>query len=150
MSEVVYQRAVVERLNANLGRISLLLGIGVILLLFISYVLINNTVRLSIYARRFTIQTMTLVGATRRFIRAPFVADAVFLGLIAALVSTLMLTGFLFLLKAEFAQLFSVFGLKMMLMTIAIVVAGGVLICVMSTCFAVNRLVSLRKGELYY
>ena len=150
VSEVVYQRAVVERLNANLGRISLLLGIGVILLLFISYVLINNTVRLSIYARRFTIHTMTLVGATRRFIRAPFVADAVFLGLIAALVSTLMLTGFLFLLKAEFAQLFSVFGLKMMLMTIAIVVAGGVLICVMSTCFAVNRLVSLRKGELYY
>ena len=84
VDEVIYQRSLVDALNANLSRISLVLGVFIALLLFISFVLINNTVRLNVFARRFTIHTMKLVGATRSFIRAPFLVQAVFQGLFSA------------------------------------------------------------------
>ena len=80
VDEVVYQKSLVDDLNANLGKISAILGVFIILLLFISFVLISNTVRLNVYARRFTIHTMKLVGATRSFIRGPFLARAAILG----------------------------------------------------------------------
>ena len=72
VDEVVYQRSLVDTLNANLSRISLIIGIFIVLLLFISFVLINNTVRLNVYARRFTVHTMRLVGATKSFIWWPY------------------------------------------------------------------------------
>ena len=81
VDEVEYQQSLIEALNANLKKISLVLGILIVLLLFISFVLINNTVRLNVFARRFTIHTMKLVGATRSFIRGPFLDQAVFQGL---------------------------------------------------------------------
>ena len=84
VDEVNYQRSLVDALNANLSRISLILAFFIALLLFISYVLINNTVRLNVYARRFTIHTMKLVGATRSFIRAPFLVQAAFQGIFSA------------------------------------------------------------------
>ena len=72
VDEVVYQTSLVEALNANLQKIGLVLGVLILLLLFISFVLIGNMVRLNVFSRRFTIHTMQLVGATRGFIRAPF------------------------------------------------------------------------------
>lgn len=150
VAEVIYQSSLVDKLNANLSRISMVLGIFILLLLFISFVLINNTVRLNIHSRRFSIHTMRLVGATKRFIRAPFMLQAVFQGLMSGLLATLMLSGLLFAVKRGFAQLFSIFSLDMMLTVVAIVLACGVVICLVSTFFVVNRLVSLRRGELYY
>ena len=87
VDEVVYQQSLVDKLNTNLGKISLVLGIFVVLLLFISFVLINNTVRLNVFSKRFTIHTMKLVGATKSFIRAPFLGQAVFQGLFSALLA---------------------------------------------------------------
>ena len=81
VDEVNYQKSLVDALNANFSKISAVLAVFIILLLFISYVLINNTVRLSVFARRFTIHTMKLVGATRAFIRAPFLGQAALQGL---------------------------------------------------------------------
>ena len=75
VDEVVYQQSLVEALNANLSKISSVLAVFIALLLFISFVLINNTVRLSVFDRRFTIHTMKMVGATRSFIRAPFLVQ---------------------------------------------------------------------------
>ena len=115
VEEVSYQKGLVDALNANFTRISAVLAVFIVLLLFISYVLINNTVRLNVFARRFTIHTMKLVGATRAFIRAPFLGRAAVLVIVAC-----------------------------------IVLAAGVLICVVSTFFVVNRLVALEKDELYY
>ena len=80
VDEVNSQQSLIEVLNANLTRISLLLGVFILLMLFVSFVLINNTVRLNVYARRFTVHTMKLVGATRAFIRGPFLVRAVFQG----------------------------------------------------------------------
>lgn len=150
VDEVVYQQSLVDKLNTNLGKISMLLGVFIILLLFISFVLINNTVRLNVFSKRFTIHTMKLVGATKSFIRGPFLGQAVFQGLFSALLAILMLLGLLFVVRREFSQLFEVFSLDLLLVVIGIVVLSGIVICLVSTYFVVGRLVSLSNDELYY
>lgn len=150
VDEVVYQESLVDTLNSNLSRISVVMGVFIALLLFISFVLINNTVRLNVYARRFTIHTMKLVGATRAFIRGPFLVQAVFQGLFSAFIAVICLVGILFVLRNEFMQMFEIFRLGLLLIVMGIVFVSGVLICLLSTWFVVNRLVSLSKDELYY
>ncbi len=150
VDEVVYQQSLVDRLNTNLGKISLVLGIFVVLLLFISFVLINNTVRLNVFSKRFTIHTMKLVGATKSFIRAPFLGQAVFQGLFSALLAILILLGILYFVRKEFVQLFEIFSLDLLLIVIGIVIVAGIVICLVSTYFVVGRLVSLSNDELYY
>ena len=150
VEEVVYQRSLVDALNANLSRISLVISILIALLLFISFVLINNTVRLNVFARRFTIHTMKLVGATRSFIRAPFLVQSAFQGIFAAFVSIIVLIGMMFFMRSEFAQLFEIFRLDLLLVVMGIVLFSGVAICLVSTWFVVNKLLSLSKDELYY
>ena len=150
VDEVVWQKSLVDALGANLARISLVLGIFIVLLLFISFVLIGNTMRLSVYARRFTIHTMKMVGATKGFIRGPFLMNSALLGLFSSLVAILLLVGLLFLLRSHFPQLFTLFRLDLLLIAMGIVVVAGVVICLASTYIAVGRLVRLDKSELYY
>lgn len=150
VDEVNYQQNLVDALNENFSKISAVLAVFIILLLFISYVLINNTVRLSVFARRFTIHTMKLVGATRAFIRAPFLGQAALQGLFSAVIANGALVGLLFVLKNRFGQLFEIFSKEVLIVVMVIVVAAGLLICVISTYFVVNKLVSLEKDELYY
>lgn len=150
VEEVVYQSSLVEALNANLSKISAVMGIFIALLLFISYVLINNTVRLNVFARRFTIHTMKLVGATRSFIRAPFLVQAAFQGVFSAFLAIIALLVVMFFLRSEFEQLFEIFRLNLLLAVFGIVLVSGLAICLVSTWFVVNKLVSLKKDELYY
>lgn len=150
VEEVVYQQSLVDKLNTNLAKISLVLGVFVALLLFISFVLINNTVRLNVFSKRFTIHTMKLVGATKSFIRGPFLGQSVFQGLFSALLAILMLLAGLFIVRREFSQLFEVFSLDLLLVVLGIVVVSGVVICLVSTYFVVGKLVSLPKDDLYY
>lgn len=150
VEEVVYQRSLVDALNANLSRISMVLAVFIALLLFISFVLINNTVRLSVFARRFTIHTMKLVGATRSFIRAPFLMQSAFQGVFAAFLAIIVLLGLMFLMRSSFAQLFEIFRMELLLLVMGIVLVSGLAICLISTYFVVNKLISLKKDELYY
>ena len=150
VEEVVYQRSLVDALNANLSRISMVLGVFIALLLFISFVLINNTVRLSVFARRFTIHTMKLVGATRSFIRAPFLLQSAFQGVFAAFLAIIVLLGLMFLMRSSFAQLFEIFRMELLLLVMGIVLVSGLALCLISTYFVVNKLISLHKDELYY
>lgn len=150
VDSVEYQSSLVEALNANLSKISAVLGIFIALLLFISFVLINNTVRLNVYARRFTIHTMKLVGATKSFIRAPFLVQAAFQGVFSAFLAIIALVVMLYFMRSEFQQLFEIFRLDLLLTVIGIVLASGLVICLTSTWFVVNKLVSLKKDELYY
>ncbi len=150
VDEVSYQTSIVETLNENIGRISLVLLVFIALLLFISFVLINNTLRLSFFSRRFTVHTMRLVGATKGFIRGPFVAQSIFQGVISALFAIIMLLGLLFALRSEFTLLFEIFTLPLLLEVMALILVVGVVICVLSTYLVVNKLVSLRREELYY
>ncbi|MBR3074618.1 MAG: permease-like cell division protein FtsX [Bacteroidales bacterium] len=150
VAEVEYQQNLVEALNDNLAKISIVLGVFILLMLFISFVLINNTVRLNVFSRRFTVHTMQLVGATRAFIRRPFMRGALAQGLISALLAIAVLGGVLVLLRRSFPQLFSVFDLRSLLLVAGVVVVCGVLICLLSTYFVVNKLVSLDRDRLYY
>lgn len=150
VDEVVYQTSLVDALNANLSKISLILAVFIGLMLFISFVLINNTVRLNVFARRFTIHTMKLVGATRSFIRAPFLVQSVFQGLFSAFIAIIVLVGLLYFVRSEFVQLFEIFRLELLLLVIGIVIVAGVVICLLSTWLVVNKLISLKKDELYY
>ena len=150
VDEVVYQTSLVDALNANLNRISMVLAVFIGLLLFISFVLINNTVRLNVYARRFTIHTMKLVGATRSFIRAPFLVQAAFQGVFAAFIAIIALVIMMYFMRSEFEQLFEIFRLDLLLTVMGIVLLSGLAICLTSTWFVVNKLVSLKKDELYF
>ena len=150
VEEVASQQSLVEALTSNLAKISLILGVFILLLLFISFVLINNTVRVNVFARRFTIHTMKLVGATRGFIRAPFVRGAVLQGLAASALAIGMLWAALSMLKRSFPELYAVIGGKTLPMVCGIVLVCGVLLCVISTYFVVNKLVAASKDDLYY
>lgn len=149
VDEVVYQTSLVDALNQNMGKISAALGVLIALLLFISVVLMAGTVRLSVFSRRFTIHTMQLVGATRSFIRRPFVLKAALQGLVSALLAIGMLLGLLYALRSSFAQMFGIFTLNGLLMAMGIVLVTGILICTLSTAFVVNRLVGFNRDQLY-
>ena len=150
VEEVVFQKTLIDALNTNLGRISAILLVAIVLLLFVSSVLIGNTIRLNVYDKRFTVHTMKLVGATKGFIRKPFLIKSAFMGLFASIIAIIMLLALLFLLKRELPQLFELFTPGMLLVVMGVVIAAGILICVVSTYFLVGKMVSLDKSELYY
>lgn len=149
VDEVVYQTSLVDALNENLQKISLALSLMVAVLLFISFVLIGNTVRLDLFNRRFSIHTMHLVGATRAYIRRPFVGRAALQGLFAALIAILLLVGGLYVLRKEFAQLFKIFTLDSLLYTMAVMILVGLTVSTFSTFLVVNRLVGYNRDQLY-
>lgn len=149
VDEVVYQKSLAQSLNSNINRISLVLGVFVALLLFISFVLINNVMRLSVYDKRFTIHTMKLVGATKSFIRAPFLRKSALLGLCSSFLALSALSGLLYAAKSEFTGLLEIFKPESLLVSMGIVLLSGVVICVVSAYFAVGKLLSLPKDDLY-
>lgn len=150
VDEVNCQQSLVEALNSNLTRISLILGVFILLMLFISFVLIGNTVRLNVFARRFTVHTMKLVGATKGFIRKPFVRASVWQGLASAALALALIAGIILFLKRSFVQLFELIDVRSMAVVAGVVIVTGVLICVLSTYFVVGKLISMSKDELYY
>ncbi len=150
VEDVVYQQSLVELLNANLERIGLVAMVFVALLLFISVVLINNTVRLNVYSKRFTIHTMRLVGATKGFITRPFVGQAFFQGLLSGIIADAGILGALYLVRNEFYQLFSLFDAYMLAIAMGGTILLGMIICMLSTSVGVRGMISLTKNELYY
>ncbi len=150
IAEVVYQDSLVDLLNANLEKIGLVLGIFILLLMFISFVLINNTVRLNVYSKRFTIHTMRLVGATKGFICKPFAGQAFFQGMISSSIAVLALIGVMYVVRNEFNQLFVLLDMKVLGLVLLSVILIGVLICVLSTVIVVRGMVSLTNDDLYY
>lgn len=149
VAEVVYQESLVDLLNANLEKVGLVLGVFILLLMFISFVLINNTLRLNVYSKRFTIHTMRLVGATKGFICRPFAGQAFFQGVISSSIAVLALIGVMYVVRNEFYQLFELLDVRMLGLVLLCVIAIGVLICVISTVIVVRRMVSLTNDELY-
>ena len=149
VEEVVYQETLVDSLNANLGKITTVVLVLIAVLLFISIVLIGNTVRLAVFSKRFSVHTMRLVGATKGFIRRPFVGQSVLQGTVAALIAIGILAGGLYLLSREFPGALNLFPREVLLMVAGIVLVTGIVICAASTSIVVGRLVDLNKEELY-
>lgn len=150
VKEVYYQKSLVDVINKNLNKIGLvLLGLSLILLI-ISITLINNTIRLSVYSKRFTIRSMELVGATPRFIRAPFVLKGVLYGIYSALLALLLLTGVLILARNNIPEIRLIEndqligGLYLFIVFIGMAVSG------ISTRFAVDRYLGISKNKFYF
>lgn len=150
VDEVDSRQGLVEALDTNLTKISAVFAVLIAVLLFISFALINNMVRLSVYARRFTIHTMKLVGATRSFITAPFLKAALVQGLVASVISTAALSGILYALNRSFPEFFSVLSRSSLLISAGIIFATGALLCTLSTYFVVGKLSEAPKDDLYY
>lgn len=150
VEEVVYQETLVDALNANLRSISLVLGVVIALLLVISFALISNTVRLNIYARRFTIHTMSLVGAKRSFIARPFLLQAVVQGAVAGIIASGILYAIIRYLSRDSDLMGMILDMRLVWAVLVGTVLLGILICVISTAFVVNKVAFGSKDDLYY
>lgn len=150
VKEVYYQESLLFLINKNVQKISLFLLVLASFLFLIAVTIINNTIRLSIYSKRFLIRTMQLVGATRSFIRKPFLIRSIYHGLIASLIAMTLLLGLLYLIEREFFMMFSYESTKLLLLLGVLIVMIGILINIISTFFSVNRFLSISEDKLYY
>ncbi len=149
VKEVYYQKSVVHLINKNLKKISLVLFGFSLLLLFIAIALINNTIRLSIYSKRFVIRTMQLVGATHRFIIGPFILIGFVQGLISALLSIALLYGILITAQQNIPELALLSNNSMLIYLNVFIVVCGLLITGLSTLFAVDKYLKINTDALY-
>ena len=149
VSEINYQKDLVDAVNRNLAKIGIAMLVLAVLLTFVSFSLINNTVRLGIYARRFSIHTMKLVGASWGFIRRPFIRRAVVTGLLAAVLANLVLAGCVYALYCYEPEILTVVTWREMAVTGAAVVLLGILITALCAGISVNRCLKMKAGELY-
>lgn len=149
VDEVDCQTSLVDALNSNIAKISMVLGILILLLLFISFVLITNTVRLNAFNKRFSVYTMQLVGATRPFIRRPFILSGILQGFLSAVLALAVLGCCGYMLYRSFPALMAIVSISQLLLVAGIVIAAGVVICMLSTWVVMNRILSMSKDELY-
>lgn len=149
VSEISYQRDLVDSVNRNLAKIGLGMLVLAILLTFVSFTLINNTVKLDIYARRFSIHTMKLVGASWSFIRGPFIRRAVLTGLLAALLAIVVLGGGVCTLYRYEPEILNVVTWREMAITAGAVVLFGIVITALCANISVNKFLRMKAGELY-
>lgn len=147
--EVAYSPDLIQQVYENVNKITLILLVFSGLLLLVAVALINNTIRLSMYARRFTIRSMQLVGATSWFIRRPFIFQGVLNGFYAAVIAAGMLAGLIYIAQQEMPDFFELQDLETFLFVLAIVMAAGILISLVSTFLAVGRYLRLKLDDLY-
>ncbi len=149
ISEITYQRELMDNVNSNLQKINIVLLILAFLLTSVSFSLINNTVRLGIYARRFNIHTMKLVGASWGFIRKPFVRQGLLVGILAALLADIVLAGGLYALYHYEPNMLSIVTWEVMAITGGAVLVIGLFITWVCTFISVNKFLKMKAGQLY-
>jgi len=150
VKEFDYQESLVNLVNKNINRIALVLLVFIGLLLLIALGLINNTIRLAMYSRRYIIKTMQLVGATGGFIRKPFLLNGIKHGVVAGIIANLILGGIIYAALKKIPDLEQVTDVSMMIYLFGIIFVLGVLISGISTFFAVRKYLRLSSEELYY
>jgi len=148
--EVFYQRNLVSVINENVRKIGIFLLVLSAVLLFVFSVLINNTIRISIYSQRFIINNMLLVGATRRFVRRPFVRKSILLGIYGAFFSSILLSVMVFMYRKELGSIIQTHYLPVFGAAFLTVLILGILISWLSTVIAVNRFLKMKFDELFY
>ncbi len=150
VAEVVYDKPLIELLTKNINRISFWMLLLSAIFTLIAVVLINSSIRISIYSKRFTIKTMQMVGATKGFIRRPFIWKSIKLGIIGALVSNAGLIGFIIYINKMVPEIELLSDYKELGILFLFIIIMGVLITWLSTFFATQRFLNLRTDELYY
>ncbi|MCQ2201713.1 MAG: permease-like cell division protein FtsX [Bacteroidales bacterium] len=149
VKEVRYQKDIVNLIHENVSKISMVLLCFTILMATVAMTLINNTVRLMVYSKRFLIRTMQLVGATNGFIRRPFVWQSVLQGLIGAILANIMLAGVIYLSARELEGVIGFDSIQTVLILFVSVLILGILLTFASTIWAVNRYLNVRTADLY-
>lgn len=149
VTDVAYQEDLMDTVNSNLQKFSIVLLVLAVLLTCVSFSLINNTVRLSIYSRRFLIHTMKLVGASWGFIRSPFMRSAIGIGVVAALLACAVLGFGVYLLYNYEPGILTVISWRELTITGVSVLLFGIVITALCSFFSVNRFLRMTAGELY-
>ena len=149
VADVAYQVDLMDKVNRNLTKINILLLVIAALLTFISFSLINNTVRLSVYSRRFLIHTMKLVGASWGFIRRPFMRRGLVVGIIAAIVALIVLGACVYGLYQYEPKMMNIITWRELAITAGAVLLFGILITAVSSYISVNKFLRMSAGDLY-
>jgi len=149
VSDLAYMEDLMDKVNMNLSRVSLILLVLAVLLTFVSFSLISNTVRLSVYANRFVIHTMKLVGASWGFIRRPFLRQALLIGVIAAVLACAILAAGIYGLYITQPGVDEIVTWEVMAITGGAVVLFGLIITALCAWLAVNKFLKMRARELY-
>lgn len=150
VDEVSYDKPLVGLLNDNVKKIGFWILVASGIFTFIAVLLINSSIRLSIYSKRFIIKTMQMVGATKSFIRKPFIWTNIKLGMIGSVIALIALAGFLYYLNSNFPDLGLLQDPTVLIILFVGVFVLGLLISLISTYFATQRFLNLRTDELYY
>ena len=149
ITDVAYQVDLMDSVNRNLTKVNLVLLALAVLLTFVSFSLINNTVRLSVYSRRFIIHTMKLVGASWGFIRKPFMKQALLVGVIAALIAIAVSGGCMYALYYYEPNIISIITWRELTITAVAVLLFGIIITAACSYISVNKFLRMSAGELY-
>ena len=148
--EVSYPQNLIDSVNRNIQKVSLfLLGLAALLTL-ISFALINNTIRLAIYSKRFLIHTMKLVGASWSFIRRPFLVRNVWIGVLAGIMADAVLLGMAYILVKYEPQLIEIITPNTLLIVMASVLVFGLAITFLCAYISINKYLRMKASALYY
>lgn len=148
--EVVYQKVLVENINKNTQKISAIILFFSALLIIIAVALINNTIRLSIYSKRFLLKTMYLVGATQSFIRKPFIINGVINGVIAGIIADILVVVFIIASNKFIPELLVVQNPNYLLILFLVTILLGILISGLSAALSVRKYLRLKAEDLYF
>tara|TARA_X000000368_G_C22978096_1_gene688569 strand:- start:259 stop:1137 length:879 start_codon:yes stop_codon:yes gene_type:complete len=147
--DVFYQENLIDKLNSNVSRITFFLLSFCLLLFIIAFALINNTIRLSVYSKRFLIRTMRLVGATNSFIQKPFLINGIYQGIYSSIFAIFMLIGSIQLIQSETANMLNITDLKIIGIIFILIFISGFLLSGIATFFAVRKFIHQNENELY-
>ncbi len=150
VDDVVYDKPLIAKLTENVKKISFWVLIVSSVFLFIAVLLINSSIRLSVYAKRFTIKTMQMVGATKTFIRRPFIWRSVRLGIIGSIIAMMGMGVVLYYLNISFAELKLIEDKIVLIALFGFIFFMGIFITWISTFIATQRFLNLQTDELYY
>lgn len=150
VKEVTYQQTLISDVNKNATKTTLLLLGFSLIFLIIAITLINNTIRLSVYAKRFLIKSMQLVGATESFIRKPFLLNGIITGFISAIISIAMLIGIILYFRKLIPEIISLQSIDLFLILFAFIIVSGILLTLISTYLAVRKYLKTKSDYLFY
>lgn len=150
VTDLLYQQEAIDLINNNLSKVMTVLLILSVILMFISFTLIRNTIRLSVYSKRFIINTMKLVGATGGFIRRPFVKNNIFTGVISGIMADAIIFLMLYYFSKEYVEIQPLVSTTDLIIIFGLVILLGVIISTITTAFAVNKYVKMKSDQLYY
>lgn len=149
INEIIIQKDLIDSINTNVRKLSLVLISFCVLLLIVSIALINNTIRLTVYSKRFIIRTMKLIGATDSFVRKPFIKTGVLQGIFSGLIGVLLLVIILLSIEKEMPELLILQDLFSLLMVFIGTFLFGLIISFIVTLFAVNKYLNMNEKNLY-